>query len=319
MSSTRSSHTRLRAPPTRSTEPSGSIASRPRMGTASSSALDPGGTSSVRRATAGSMAERFSASTNHSQAFEFPPPMPATSSSQAQTTKSTQSSWPHSPRMRLTTWSRRTAALPVGLRGSLQRSATESSRSPKRRSYLTRFTPRRLHLLRASSAFDVTSSTNPIRSSRRSERTIPASTRGSGDASRSIATRSSFATLQAANIAAVCLLKDDAEYGLPRPRTKLATFKVAAEYRGQRYGEQLLKAALLDAESRSRRAIYLTVFERHDDLLGLFADLGFENSRGAHGSRRASLGEARRPVPNARERARRFRGQPSIRAFCTCT
>jgi ribosomal protein S18 acetylase RimI-like enzyme len=81
------------------------------------------------------------------------------------------------------------------------------------------------------------------------------------------------------SIAGLCILKDedDDEYGLPRRRLKLCTVKVAESYRGQRLGELLVKAALDNAIERDRSGLSVTVLDKHTELLGLLADLGFEN------------------------------------------
>jgi predicted transcriptional regulator len=51
---------------------------------------------------------------------------------------------------------------------------------------------------------------------------------------------------------------------------------VAERHRGQRLGELLVKAALDDAVSRRRSGLWLSVFDRHVELIGLLSDLGFE-------------------------------------------
>jgi len=80
------------------------------------------------------------------------------------------------------------------------------------------------------------------------------------------------------SLAGVCILKDedDEEYGLPARRLKLCTVKVAEPHRRQRYGALLLKAALDNAVRRGRTGLYVTVFDRHQELIRLLDDLGFE-------------------------------------------
>lgn len=80
------------------------------------------------------------------------------------------------------------------------------------------------------------------------------------------------------SLAGICILKDedDEEYGLPGGRLKLCTVKVAEPHRRQRYGALLLKAALDNAVRRDRTGLYVTVFDRHHELIRLLADLGFE-------------------------------------------
>lgn len=79
-------------------------------------------------------------------------------------------------------------------------------------------------------------------------------------------------------LAGLCILKDedDEEYGLPSRRLKLCTVKVAEPHRRQRYGALLLKAALDNAIRRGRTGLYVTVFDRHPELIRLLEDLGFE-------------------------------------------
>jgi len=80
------------------------------------------------------------------------------------------------------------------------------------------------------------------------------------------------------SLAGLCILKDedDEEYGLPSRRLKLCTVKVAEPHRRQRYGALLLKAALDNAVRRGRTGLYVTVFDRHSELIRLLGDLGFE-------------------------------------------
>lgn len=78
--------------------------------------------------------------------------------------------------------------------------------------------------------------------------------------------------------AAVALLKPEpgGEYGLSGPLLKVSTFKVDAEFSGNKYGELLLKT-IFDICAAGRQAgIYLTVFERHAALTELLNDFGFQ-------------------------------------------
>ena len=79
------------------------------------------------------------------------------------------------------------------------------------------------------------------------------------------------------SLAAICILKDedDDEYGLPGNRLKLCTFKVAESQRRQRLGALLLKAALDNAARRHLSGLYVTVFDKHTELIRLFEDHGF--------------------------------------------
>jgi GNAT superfamily N-acetyltransferase len=78
--------------------------------------------------------------------------------------------------------------------------------------------------------------------------------------------------------AAFCILKPEhaGEHGVAGPLLKLSTFKVAAGYSGQKYGELLLKAIFEQAHLEQMNGIYVTVFDMHDQLLGLLEDFGFE-------------------------------------------
>ena len=56
---------------------------------------------------------------------------------------------------------------------------------------------------------------------------------------------------------------------------KLCTLKVAEAARGQRLGELLVKAALLDAIDRGLSGLSLTIYDKHTDLISMLTDLGF--------------------------------------------
>jgi GNAT superfamily N-acetyltransferase len=90
--------------------------------------------------------------------------------------------------------------------------------------------------------------------------------------------REAFVIDGGGSLAGICILKDedDPEYGLPSGRLKLCTVKVAEPHRRQRYGALLLKAALDNAVQRARSGLYVTVFDRHPELIRLLDDLGFE-------------------------------------------
>lgn len=91
-----------------------------------------------------------------------------------------------------------------------------------------------------------------------------------------------------ARLAAVCLLKDEpgGEYSIAGPLLKISTFKVSPECSGNKYGELLLKAVFDQCATSQVAGIYVTVFEKHAELLDVFAAFGFDTI-----DERSSLGE----------------------------
>jgi len=77
--------------------------------------------------------------------------------------------------------------------------------------------------------------------------------------------------------AAIAILKREPEgsFGLAGPLLKICTFKVADGYSGQKYGELLLKAIFQQAHVENDAGLYLTVYEKHEQLLELIEDFGF--------------------------------------------
>lgn len=57
---------------------------------------------------------------------------------------------------------------------------------------------------------------------------------------------------------------------------KICTFKVRDEYRGEKFGELLLKQALWFAQHNDYDLVYLTVFPKHEFLIDLLSYYGFE-------------------------------------------
>lgn len=78
--------------------------------------------------------------------------------------------------------------------------------------------------------------------------------------------------------AAIAILKREPEgaFGIPGPLLKICTFKVGSRYSGQKYGELLLKAIFHQAHVQGDAGLYVTVFDRHEQLLELLEDFGFE-------------------------------------------
>jgi GNAT superfamily N-acetyltransferase len=88
--------------------------------------------------------------------------------------------------------------------------------------------------------------------------------------------------------AAIAILKQEPEgaHGLAGPLLKVCTFKVSDRFSGQKYGELLLKAIFRQAHVEKDLGIYLTVFEKHEQLIELVEDFGFRPLQGL-----SSLGE----------------------------
>lgn len=59
---------------------------------------------------------------------------------------------------------------------------------------------------------------------------------------------------------------------------KLCTFKMGQAYRGEKFGEQLLKQCLWFSQSNGYDIVYLTVFADKDDLLHLLQSYGFKET-----------------------------------------
>lgn len=91
------------------------------------------------------------------------------------------------------------------------------------------------------------------------------------------------------SLAAFCIVKDDEEQpGLnlgPRP-LKLCSLKVALESYGLKYGELLLKTVFDHSFTNRNTGIFVTVFEKHADLIELLEDFGFDRQE-----QRTDLGE----------------------------
>lgn len=77
--------------------------------------------------------------------------------------------------------------------------------------------------------------------------------------------------------AGICIWKaHDDEFNLGGKVMKVSTFKVSEEHRGRRYGELLLKAAFNELRANLYDHAWLTVFERHAQLITMLEDFGFE-------------------------------------------
>ena len=59
------------------------------------------------------------------------------------------------------------------------------------------------------------------------------------------------------------------------PRKKISTLRIAERYRGQRLGEGAIGLILWNWQKSKKEEIYVTVFEKHKQLIGLFEMFGF--------------------------------------------
>ncbi len=85
---------------------------------------------------------------------------------------------------------------------------------------------------------------------------------------------------ESSGYAGICIWKPrDDELGLGGKVMKISTFKVAEEHRGRRYGELLLKAAFNELHANKYDHVWLTVFERHETLITMLEDFGFQQHR----------------------------------------
>lgn len=78
--------------------------------------------------------------------------------------------------------------------------------------------------------------------------------------------------------AGICAPKaGDDEIGVGGRVTKVTTLKVAEEFKGNRYGELLLKALFRHLHRNQDDWVWLTVFDKHRDLIDLLIAFGFED------------------------------------------
>lgn len=68
---------------------------------------------------------------------------------------------------------------------------------------------------------------------------------------------------------------DYSEYGLSSQALKLATFKISENFRGQKFGELLLKQAFLYCTNHKYKCCWLTVFPNQKILIEFIKDFGF--------------------------------------------
>ena len=59
---------------------------------------------------------------------------------------------------------------------------------------------------------------------------------------------------------------------------KLCTFKMASQYRGEKFGEHLLKQSLWFAQANHYDVVYLTAFADKEDLISLLQSYGLSQT-----------------------------------------
>jgi len=86
-------------------------------------------------------------------------------------------------------------------------------------------------------------------------------------------------------LAAMCIFNVEADPtpSLRGPWLKLCTFKVAPEMSGRKLGELLLKTAFGHCEANRIPGAFVTAFPKHEALVGVFAEFGFQNVESIRG------------------------------------
>jgi ribosomal protein S18 acetylase RimI-like enzyme len=84
----------------------------------------------------------------------------------------------------------------------------------------------------------------------------------------------------AGRYAGICIVKDEIpnEYGFPGKTLKICSLKIADQFRGYRYGELMLKTIFAYSVQNSYRGIFVEVFGKHQVLVDLLRDFGFEDA-----------------------------------------
>lgn len=80
------------------------------------------------------------------------------------------------------------------------------------------------------------------------------------------------------HLAAVCIIKPEqsGEFGLKGKILKICSLKVSEDCNGLRFGELLLKTIFDYATLNKYNWIYITVFEKHNVLIGFLEEFGFQ-------------------------------------------
>jgi len=99
--------------------------------------------------------------------------------------------------------------------------------------------------------------------------------------------------------AGICIVKpNDDQLALGGKTTKVSTLKVADKYKGSRFGELLLKSLFRHAHQNRVANLWLTVFPKHQELIALIQDFGFQE-HGTHSSGELRFVKRLVPPPNA--------------------
>jgi hypothetical protein len=100
-----------------------------------------------------------------------------------------------------------------------------------------------------------------------------------------------------AHYAAICIVNDETpnEYGFQGKTLKICSFKIGEHFRGQRYGELLLKTVFSYLVENRYQHVYAEAFAKHQELFSLLGDFGFHDVRASSKGERVLL-KALRPL-----------------------
>lgn len=95
--------------------------------------------------------------------------------------------------------------------------------------------------------------------------------------------RKCWAVMVGGDLAGIVIRKDetrgDARIQSPGEKIlKLCTFKMASEFRGEKFGEHLLKQSLWFAQANRYDVVYLTAFANKEELISLLRSYGFSQT-----------------------------------------
>jgi ribosomal protein S18 acetylase RimI-like enzyme len=95
--------------------------------------------------------------------------------------------------------------------------------------------------------------------------------------------RKCWVVIVGGEMAGIIIRKDESRHdaGIQSPGDKilkLCTFKMAPQYRGDKFGEHLLKQSLWFAQANHYDVVYLTAFANKEDLISLLQSYGFSQT-----------------------------------------